>query len=73
MSHCEFIENCLFFLENLAEKPVQIEELKTKYCENNNLNCARYMIAQAVGKEVMPPDLYPNEKTVAYKVIAENS
>jgi len=73
MSRCEFIENCPFFLGKLAEKPVQIEELKTKYCENNNLNCARYMIAQAVGKELMPPDLYPNEKTVAYEVIAENS
>ena len=73
MSRCEFIENCPFFHGKLAEKPVQIEELKTKYCENNNLNCARYMIAQAVGKELMPPDLYPNEKTVAYEVIAENS
>ena len=73
MSRCEFIEKCPFFLGKLAEKPVQIEELKTKYCENNNLNCARYMIAQAVGKELMPPDLYPNEKAVAYEVIAENS
>lgn len=73
MRRCEFIEKCPFFLGKLAEKPGQIEELKNKYCENNNLNCARYMIAQSVGKELMPPDLYPDEKTVAYEIIAENN
>jgi len=73
MSRCEFIIKCPFFLGELAEKPVKIEELKMKYCEENNLNCARYMIAQAVGSESMPADLYPHEKDIAYKVIAENS
>lgn len=73
MGQCEFIEKCPFFLGKLAEKPGQIEELKENYCESNNLNCARYMIAQSVGKEHMPADLYPDEKIVAYQVIAENS
>lgn len=71
MGECEFIEKCPFFHDKLAEKPVQIDELKEKYCRNNNLNCARYMIAQAAGKEKMPPDLYPDEKAVAYQVIAD--
>ena len=71
MGDCEFIEMCPFFQDKLAEKPVEIEELKEKYCRKNNLNCARFMIAQAVGKEKMPPDLYPDEKTIAYQVIAE--
>ena len=73
MGQCEFIEKCPFFHGKLAEKPVEAEELKKQYCQNNNLNCARYMIAQAVGKERMPADLYPHEKAVAYKVIAEES
>mgnify|MGYP000219920814 CR=1 FL=1 len=71
MAECEFIDKCPFFAGKLAEKPVEIEELKDKYCRQNNLNCARYMIAQSVGKEHMPPDLYPHEKTVAYEIIAE--
>jgi hypothetical protein len=71
MGECEFIEKCPFFSGKLADKPVEVEELKDKYCRNNNLTCARYMIANAVGKENMPPDLYPHEKAVAYTVIAE--
>ena len=71
MGECEFIEGCPFFQDKSVEKPVEVEELKNKYCKNNNLNCALYMIAQAVGKEKMPPDLYPDEKTIAYQVIAE--
>lgn len=71
MSECEFIEECPFFQDKLVEKPVEVEELKEKYCRNNNLNCALYMIAQAVGKEKIPPHLSPDEKTIAYQIIAE--
>ncbi len=73
MGQCEFIEKCPFFHGKLVDKPVEIEELKEKYCQNNNLNCARYMIVQALGKKLMPEDLYPHEKIVAYTVIAENA
>ena len=72
MGECEFIEKCPFFHDLPADKPVEVEVLKKKYCRNNNLNCARYMIANAVGKEKMPPDLYPDEKVVAYEVITES-
>lgn len=73
MNECEFINKCPFFLGKLAEKPVETEELKEKYCRKNNLNCARYMVAQAAGPEKIPADLYPDEKIVAYGIIAELS
>ena len=62
MGECEFFKGCTFFQENPVEKPDKIEELKEKYCRNNSLNCARYMIAQAVGKErkPLPTRLLPN-------------
>ena len=71
MAECEFIDSCPFFQGKLAEKAVEVEELKEKYCRTNNLHCARYMVATAVGKDKVPPDLYPNETDVAYKIIAE--
>lgn len=71
MGACEFIEKCPFFQDKLENKPAEVEELKTKYCKENNLNCARYMVAHALGKEKMPPNLYPHEKDRAYIVIAE--
>ncbi len=72
MSDCEFIGGCPFFNDKLENKPVEVEALKVKYCRTNNLNCARYMVAAALGKEKMPPNLYPNEKERAFIVIAEN-
>ena len=71
MNECELIDSCPFFLGELAEKPVETEGLKEKYCRNNNLNCARYMIVQAAGREKIPENLYPDEKIVAYQIIAE--
>lgn len=71
MQECEYIDNCPFFRGELSEKPVEIEEMKEKYCRRNNLNCARYMVARTLGKEYMPEDLYPHEKEVAYQLIAK--
>ncbi|MBN1409496.1 MAG: hypothetical protein JW969_01535 [Spirochaetales bacterium] len=71
MAACEFIDKCPFFNDKLDGKQVEVDELKAKYCKDNNLNCARYMVANALGKEKMPPNLYPHEKDRAYQVIAE--
>lgn len=73
MGNCEFIEKCPFFNDQLANKPDEIEQMKEKFCKSNNLNCARYMVVNSLGKEKMPTDLYPDEKTRAYMHIAENS
>lgn len=70
MSDCEFIPTCPFFNDKLESKPAEAAALKIKYCRTNNLNCALYMVALALGKEKMPPDLYPNEKDRAFMVIA---
>lgn len=71
MAVCELIEKCPFFNGKLADKPVEVDALKDKYCKTNNLNCARYMVANSIGREKMPPDLYPHEKETAYMVIAQ--
>lgn len=71
MGECEFIQRCPFFNDKLDNKPVEVDELKDKYCKNNNLNCARYMVANALGGDRMPSNLYPHEKERAYQVIAE--
>lgn len=67
MGECEFMDGCAFFNGDRSE------ELKEKYCRNNNLNCARYMIANAVGNEAVPDDLAPDQKDQAYMIIAEKS
>lgn len=71
MAECEFITKCPFFNDELGNKPESVDEMKESYCRSNNLNCSRYMVANAVGKEHMPSNLYPHEKQRAYLVIAE--
>lgn len=71
MSECEYISGCPFFNDNMANISDEIEEMKAQYCRSNNLNCARYMVVNALGKEMMPPELYPHEKIKAYELIAE--
>ena len=66
MGDCECIAGCIFFNGD------NDEELKSKYCRNNNLNCARYMVFNSCGKEMVPPDLTPDDKVRAYMIIAEN-
>ena len=72
MAECEFIDACPFFKGELSGKEVDIEKFKNDYCRTNSLHCARYIVAITLGKEKMPPDLYPHEKQRAYKVIAED-
>lgn len=67
MGECESIGGCPFF------NGENDEDMKEKYCKTNNLNCARYMVSQAVGKEFVPLDLAPNEKERSYMIIVENS
>ncbi len=71
MGECEFIQKCPFFNDRLDIKSDDIENLKNKYCRNNNLNCARYMVALSLGPDKMPPNLSPQEKERAYEVIAQ--
>jgi methyl-accepting chemotaxis protein len=54
-----------------ARDDVDVEKMKEEYCLSNNLHCARYMVAMAVGEDRVPADLYPHEKDKAYTLIAE--
>jgi hypothetical protein len=56
----------------MKDKPGMTVIYKKKYClgtEKNN--CARYHVRNAIGKEKVPPDLYPNQIERANKLIAQ--
>jgi len=73
MGDCEYKEQCPFYNDKMSNVSDKAESLKEKYCRNNNLNCARYMIINSLGFDNMPEDLLPDEKQRAYLHIAENS
>lgn len=72
MQECELMDSCPFFNDQLKDDDEQIGIMKEKYCQSNNLNCARYMIFMALGRESVPKDLFPHQKEAAYVIIAES-
>ncbi len=71
MAECELIDKCPFFNNNIVETE-KIMQMQEKYCKTNNLNCARYLIATAIGSEAVPSDLAPDQKTKAYEIISSS-
>ena len=70
MADCELLEGCIFFNDKMADMPSTAEMFKNKYCRESNTECARYVVFKALGREKVPPDLFPNMKEKAQEVIA---
>jgi hypothetical protein len=67
---CEFLDNCPFFNDRMDNMPAATVVFKKIYCQGNNNNCARYMIAKRLGVDNIPSDVYPNNRKAAVKIIA---
>ncbi|MEW6108804.1 MAG: hypothetical protein AB1632_06515 [Nitrospirota bacterium] len=61
MAECELIEKCVFFNDEMANAPTTAEMTKSKYCRRDNSECARYIVFKAIGREKVPPDLFPHQ------------
>lgn len=61
MVGCEFLSGCPFFHEKMDNMPAAVREMKWRYCKTAKMQCARYMIAQVLGKGEVPEDLFPNQ------------
>jgi hypothetical protein len=70
MADCELLEGCVFFNDKMANMPATAELYKDQYCRENNLECARYVVFKALGREKVPLDLFPNMKEKAQEIIA---
>ncbi len=70
MADCECINGCIFFQDKMERKPATAELIKKRYCHEDNSNCARYMVRQALGKLRVPADLFPGELQKAKAIIS---
>lgn len=71
MSECEFLQACPFFNDKLKDLPGLTKLYKSTYCLGaEKENCARYIVRNALGKEKVPPDLYPNQLDRAQQLIS---
>jgi len=70
MADCELLKGCLFFNDKMPEDAGMGAIYKKKYCQGDNATCARYMVAQKLGREKVPVNLYPNMNERAREIIA---
>ena len=73
MVDCERSNDCPFFNNHMAEMPAIAGILKRKYCQGGHRGCARYMVADALGGNCVPENLFPNMGDRALTLISEHS
>ena len=73
MPNCEYLEKCSFFNDKIQNMPSAADMVKEMYCKGNFKECARYMIFIALGKEKLPPDLFPNDMVKARVLLIQHN
>jgi hypothetical protein len=71
MPVCELAEKCIFFNDKIANMPATAMVYKKLFCQEDNSQCARYLVYSAKGKEAVPSSLFPNELDRAQSIIGQ--
>ena len=63
MKKCAFAERCPFFNDQLLKMHTARERngLKKKFCGSGSTQCARFMVAEAMGLQEVPDNLFPDD------------
>jgi hypothetical protein len=63
MKKCSITSKCPFFNDQLSKKFTAEERngLKKKYCGGGSSQCARYIVAKALGLGEVPENLFPHD------------
>ncbi len=70
---CPLLKTCVFFQDKMQNMPATANIMKKRYCLEDNSKCARFMIVNALGREKVPADLFPNQYDRAEELIKGNS
>lgn len=70
MGECELFNGCMFYNNRMADMPVTADLMKNKYCRGDKEMCARYRVCKALGREKVPPNLFPNEYERAKELVS---
>lgn len=69
MSECPILKTCPFFNNKIPNMPPELKSYKHKCCLDENLHCARFVVARFLGLTLVPYDLLPNEMDKAEDII----
>jgi len=71
MADCQCIPGCVFFNDRMADMPAMANSMKKRYCQGDYSACARFMVFSALGREKVPPDLYPSNVEKARVILGK--
>ncbi|MDD2366793.1 MAG: hypothetical protein PHN84_11570 [Desulfuromonadaceae bacterium] len=69
MSDCNLTSTCPFFNDRMSNKPATAELIKSMYCKDDFNNCARMVVAKALGRDKVPVDLLPSQAQRALEIV----
>ncbi|MHB1340539.1 MAG: hypothetical protein ACYC77_02820 [Coriobacteriia bacterium] len=61
MSGCKHLGYCYLTSDEAGFSPDFARAIRTTYCRGDYIACARYQMAEALGTDVVPGDLFPAE------------
>jgi len=67
-----FLKTCIFFQDKMQNMLVTANIMKKRYCLEDNSKCARFIIANSLGRQKVPVDLFPNQCDRAEELIKGN-
>ena len=71
MVKCKNLKDCPFFNDKMANMPGTSKLYKLRYCNSEYTKCARYIMADIVGGNEVPIDLFPNQHERVNKLLFE--
>ena len=69
MQECAVVHQCIFFNEVMRNMPGTGALFKHDYCRGDFASCARYRVSRALGRPMVPRDLFPNQRDRANAII----
>jgi hypothetical protein len=70
MSECRIAKTCPFYNNQANKQAKSLSEwLRYQYCRGNYAMCARHTLHEAMGQDLVPADLYPNEQLRAQQIL----
>ncbi len=73
MADCDCLAGCPFFNDRMENMPTIAGLLKKEYCQKDFMNCARHLVKEALGKDKVPSNLFPNQSDRARILITQNN
>lgn len=67
--YCINLSTCPFYNDKMQMGSELGTLYKKKYCMRNNEECARFLVFQTLGPELVPTGLYPGMLDVAHQII----